>query len=197
MVGHLVQKAGFPCFRDYLTCSICSNKVDELGAHKGKVSLYICLVETLVIYVLAEGKLQYPALIITERIITEISRFQIHIQIRFEHNNTEDTAVILILTAREVLVLLKACYIISFFNRGFPGRFVCIKKTAALDTGFFLEYRVSNPFEDSAMGKHVVVANLGIIPLNGREEMEVRAGGKPLSAIMMPFRISLFRMKER
>ena len=99
-VRHLVQKVGFPHFGDHPTCSNCSNKADELGSYKGKVSLCICLVETLVVFVLAEDELQHPALI-----ITKISRFRIHFQIQIEHNDTEDTAFVLILAAREVLVL--------------------------------------------------------------------------------------------
>ena len=121
--------AGFPHFVDHPTCSNCSNKVDELGFHKVKVSLDICPVETLVVFVLAEDELLHPALI-----ITEISR--VRIQIRFEHNNTEDTVFVLILAAREVPVLLTAGKAIGFFDRDFLGRSVCIKKTAVIDAGF-------------------------------------------------------------
>ena len=49
------------------------------------------------------------------------------------------------------------------------------KGNGALDAGYFAEYMVSDSFEDSVKEDHVVVADPGIIPHNGREEMKVRA----------------------
>lgn len=92
LIGHLVQQTSIPRLLYKTTGEHSRYKVDELGTHKGEVSLNVRLIQALIIFILLEDEFQYPSFI-----VTKVSGLRIHIKIRFEYDDPEDEPFLFIL----------------------------------------------------------------------------------------------------